>query len=49
MNGIWGTEQCVRGCLWVVVIAWVVSAIKPGFLRTHGAPGFLENVTKPDL
>lgn len=47
MNGIWGTEQCV--CTGVCVIAWVVSAIKPGFLQIHSAPGLLENVTKPDL
>lgn len=38
-----------HGAMAVCVIAWVVSAIKPGFLRIHRAPGFLENVTKPDL
>lgn len=37
------------GCLRVVVIAWVVSAIKPSFLHIHGAQAFSENVIKPDL
>lgn len=45
MNGIWGTEQCVS----VRVIAHVGSAMKPSFLSVHRAPGFFENVTKPDL
>lgn len=42
-------QKCV-GCLCVVVIAWVVSAIKLGFhVHTTQYIYIFLNVTKPDL
>lgn len=48
----WSVVKCV-GCLCVVVIAWVVSAIIVGFhihsTAQHSTAFFFLNVTKPDL
>lgn len=41
-------QKCV-GCLCVVVIAWVVSAIQLGFHVHSTQFFFFLNVTKPDL
>lgn len=43
------TEQCVSVCVFAVMIAWVVSAIKTQLSSHTRCACVSENVTKPDL